>query len=149
MFAFKDFDFLTDGEMALRITKKTPANPAKNWVPAYFYDITLYDSNERMGGIDIRIGDNENLYYGGHIGYNVDEKFRGHAYAAKACLLIQEVAKGHGMKRLIITCNPDNMASRRTCEKVGLRLQEIVDLPETNDMYLEGERSKCIYVWDL
>jgi RimJ/RimL family protein N-acetyltransferase len=53
------------------------------------------------------------------------------------------------MDKLIITCNPDNIASRRTCEKAGLKLKEIVDLPNYNEMYLEGERHKCIYEWIL
>lgn len=55
------------------------------------------------------------------------------------------VAIAHGMDKIIITCNPDNIASRRTCEKAGLVLNEIVKLPEHNDMYQEGERHKCIY----
>jgi len=53
------------------------------------------------------------------------------------------------MEYMFITCNPDNIPSRRTCEKLGLLLQEIVDLPEDNDMYKEGERQKCIYYWEL
>ena len=44
------------------------------------------------------------------------------------------------MSKLYITCNPDNIPSRKTCEKLGLILEEIVDLPEDNEMYKEGER---------
>jgi predicted acetyltransferase len=44
-----------------------------------------------------------------------------------------------------ITCNPDNWASRRTCELAGAELVEIVDLPEDNDMYRKGKRRKCRY----
>jgi tagatose 1,6-diphosphate aldolase len=149
MFEFKEFNLLTDGEIDLVITKKTPANPQLNWVPAYYYDITLHGTTTPIGYIDIRIGYNENLYYGGHIGYGISENFRGNAYASKACKIIKQVAVAHGMTNLIITCNPDNTASKRTCEKVGLTLKEVVDLPEDNDMYLDGERQKCIYEWEL
>ena len=49
------------------------------------------------------------------------------------------------MTELWVTCNPDNIASRRTCELAGGVLVEIVDLPEDIDMYQEGERRKCRY----
>jgi predicted acetyltransferase len=147
MFEFKDFDYLTDYEIDLKINDKTPANDAKGYVPAYKYRITLHNSDESIGVIDIRIGNNENLYYGGHIGYQVEEAFRGNSYAAKACNIIKQVAAAHGMDKLIITCNPYNFPSRKTCEKVGLKLKEIVDLPPHNEMYQNGERQKCIYEW--
>ncbi|GGB47210.1 hypothetical protein GCM10007199_10880 [Fictibacillus barbaricus] len=51
------------------------------------------------------------------------------------------------MEKLIFTCNPDNIASRRTCEYVGGNLLEIIDVPENNDMYQQGEKKKCIYEW--
>ncbi len=149
MFEFKDFDFLTDGEIDLKIEEKTPSNEEKGYVPAYKYRITLNNSNDSIGNIDIRIGYNENIYYGGHIGYGIDEGYRGKSYAAKACRIIKQVAIAHGMDKLIITCNPDNFPSRRTCEKAGLKLKEIVDLPPHNEMYLNGEKQKCIYEWLL
>lgn len=45
--------------------------------------------------------------------------------------------------------NPDNHASRKTCEYAGGTLEAIVDLPEDNDMYMDGERQKCIYRFKL
>ena len=63
-----------------------------------------------MGKIDLRIGHNGNVYYGGNIGYSVDKKYRGHHYAGKACLLLFELAKKHHMDYLIITCVPDNFS---------------------------------------
>jgi predicted acetyltransferase len=149
MFEFKDFDYLTDGVIDLLIEEKSPANDEKGFVPAYKYKIVLHNLKDSIGGIDIRIGYNENLYFGGHIGYRINELNRGRGYAAKACKIISQVAIAHEMDRLIITCNPVNMASRRTCEKAGLKLKEIVDLPNYNEMYLEGERKKCIYEWIL
>lgn len=53
------------------------------------------------------------------------------------------------MDSLTITCNPDNVPSRKTCEKAGLNLKEIVDLPPHNEMYRNGEIQKCIYEWIL
>jgi len=44
------------------------------------------------------------------------------------------------MGYLYITCNPDNFASKRTCEFAGATLEKIIDLPNDNDMYMDGER---------
>ncbi|WP_313181662.1 GNAT family N-acetyltransferase [Lacrimispora sp.] len=149
MFEFQDFDYLTDGEIDLKIEEKAPSNEEKGYVPVYKYRITLHKSDDDIGSIDIRIGNNENLYYGGHIGYMIKESYRGNSYASKACKIIKNVAVAHGMNRLIITCNPDNLPSRKTCEKAGLKLKEIVNLPPYNEMYERGERQKCIYEWIL
>jgi predicted acetyltransferase len=149
MFQFLALDLLTDGEIDLKIHKKVPANEEKGYVPAYHYQITLHDSFEVIGEIDLRVGYTEGLYYGGHIGYHIFEPYRGHHYAYKACLIIKRVAVQHGMKELIITCSPDNLPSRKTLEKLGLHLKEIAKLPPYNDMYQLGEREKCIFVWNL
>ena len=45
----------------------------RGYVPAYKYRITLHDSDYTIGAIDIRIGYNKNLYYGGHIGYRIEK----------------------------------------------------------------------------
>lgn len=149
MFTFKSFDYLTDEEIDLRIEKKLPANDKKGYVPTYKYVITKHGQLNPIGNIDIRIGDNENTFYGGHIGYQVYAPFRGNSFATKACKIIKQVAASHGMKRLIITCNPDNHASRKTCEKAGYMLKEVVDLPASNEMYQKGERTKCRYEYRL
>jgi tagatose 1,6-diphosphate aldolase len=148
-FSFFEFNDLTDGEIKLVIDELIPEDKFKKYVPAYKFNIVIEQSNVTVGFIDIRIGHSHRLYYGGNIGYTVFEDFRGNNYALKACKLIKKVAKKHAMECLYITCNPDNIPSRRTCEKLGLPLKEIVDLPEGNDMYKEGERQKCIYYWEL
>ena len=89
------------------------------------------------------------LNYAGHLGYNVDAAHRGQYYAAYACLELKPIALMHGFTELWITCDPDNWPSRRTCERLGAELIEIIDLPEDLDMYLDGERQKCRYLWQL
>lgn len=97
----------------------------------------------------MRIGMNEKLYFGGNIGYSIREEFRGHHYAGKACLLLFDLARRHGMEEIIITCNPDNWPSRKTCEYVGGVLKEIAELPMDSDMRKKGEPHKCIYRVEL
>jgi len=40
-------------------------------------------------------------------------------------------------------------AIRRTIERLGARLVEIVPLPEDNDQYRDGDREKCCYRLDI
>ena len=146
-FKFLDFDIIKGEEIYLHLIKTVPGNKAKNWVPAYHFNISLSGSSIPIGKIDIRIGYNENLYYGGHIGYLVNDEYRGNRYAAKAVWLLRKVAHAHEMEKLFITCNPDNIASRKTCQYIGADLIEIVNVPEDKDMYQRGEKEKCIYEW--
>jgi tagatose 1,6-diphosphate aldolase len=88
------------------------------------------------------------MYYG-HIGYNVFPPARGRHLAERACRLVLPLARAYGMRELWITCNPENVASRRTCERLGATLMEVVDLPEGFPLYQRGERQKCRYRLDI
>lgn len=146
---FLNTDFLEDDEIKLTVDRLTEANPERNYVPAYHFFICDNEGN-RMGYCDLRVGYNDNLYYGGHIGYGVDEKYRGHHYAAKACELLFSLARKHGMEYLYITCDPDNLPSRRTLEYLQGTLVEIAKLPEDNEMRIkEGDTEKCVFRFDL
>jgi predicted acetyltransferase len=144
-----NFDYLTDEEIDLIIEVKVPPYESKGYVPAYKYEIKLHNADVRIGRIDLRVGYNKNTYYGGNIGYEIEEEYRGNHYAAKACRLIKQVALAHEMDMIIITCNPYNMLSRKTCENVGAKLVEIIKLPIDNEMYRLGDREKCRYEWVL
>jgi tagatose 1,6-diphosphate aldolase len=150
MFRFHDPGRLVDGDLELVLTAQLQGDPEKDWVPSYEFDMRHVDTGAKMGGIALRCGNVPNIVlYAGHIGYGVDAPYRGHHYAARACKLLLPLARLHGLNPLWITCNPDNYASRRTCELAGAQLAEIVDLPVDNEMYLEGERQKCRYRIDL
>jgi tagatose 1,6-diphosphate aldolase len=150
MFEFQDPGRLIDGELELVLVEQYPGDPAINYVPAYKFKMTLAGHDEGIGRIDLRIGNTNHLVmYGGHIGYHVAPEHRGRHYAARACKLLVPLARSHGLETIWITCNPDNLASRRTCELAGAQFVEIVDLPEDTDMYKEGERQKCRYRLDL
>ncbi|MBR3502772.1 MAG: GNAT family N-acetyltransferase [Clostridia bacterium] len=142
---FLDTSFLKTDEITLSLNHAAPANPERGWVPAYHFDI-CDPAGEKMGACDLRLGYNDRLYYGGHIGYRVEEPYRGHHYAEKACRLLFQLAKKHDMPYLIVTCNPENAASRRTCERLGGELLEIAELPEDSDMRVQsGETRKCVF----
>ncbi len=136
---------LYDPEIFLFLRETAEEEEESGFLPTYFFDICSLESCEVLGRCDLRIGDNEATYYAGNIGYRVEEQFRGNHYALKACLLLEMLAKRHGMRRLIITCDPDNIPSRRTCELFGASYLETVRVPESHILYSMGERRKSIY----
>ncbi|MDE2727613.1 MAG: GNAT family N-acetyltransferase, partial [Gemmatimonadota bacterium] len=83
------------------------------------------------------------------IGYSVDPPYRGRRLAARSCLLILPLARAHGINPLWITCNPENTASRRTCEIIGSTLVETVPIPPTDPLYRWDTKWKCRYRVDL
>ena len=145
---FLDTQWMKTDEIMLRLERTGEAKPEKDWLPAYYFSICLPDGT-RVGCCDLRIGHNLKVYYGGNIGYGVDEPWRGHHYAAKACRLLFELAHKHGMEYLYITCNVTNAASARTCELAGGKLIAVEDLPEDNDLYKEGMRQVKVYRFEL
>ena len=139
---------LSDGDVYLVCTAKKPANPEKKYVPAY--EFAVCKGGEKVGDICLRVGYTDGLYYGGQIGYGIDEKYRGHGYAARACRLLKPVAEAHGMKKLLITNDSANIASQRVCEKLGARLVlHNGRLPEWHDLYKEGHRFGNVYEWSV
>jgi len=150
---FIELPELSDGVIHLVCTAKKPAIPEKKYVPAY--DFAVCKGSEKVGEINLRIGysgfgpDESSLYYGGQIGYGIDEKYRGNGYAVRACRLLAPVAKAHGMTKLLITNNHTNTASRRVCEKLGARFIRTVRLPEWTDLYKNGQRFENIFEWSV
>ena len=155
MSAIRPFEFVTpgrliDGELELILADTSRANPRRHYVPSYGFQMTHADSGDSMGRLSVRIGDIDMItQYAGHIGYNVTPRFRGHHYAARSCKLVVPVLRHHGINPVWITCNPDNLPSRRTCELLGATLVNVVKLPETTEMYRDGDRYKCRYRWEL
>lgn len=146
---FLNTDFLKDEEIKLVLDRLSERNPERNWVPAYYFRICDLYGNI-IGACDLRIGYTDGLYYGGHIGYAVKEEYRGHHYAAKACKLLFALTQRHEMTYLYITCNPDNLASRKTCERLEGEFLGVMELPEGNDMRInDGDTHKCIFKFNL
>lgn len=140
---------LVDGDLELVLTEKYPGDPAISYSPAYRFKMVHPGQAEQLGLVELRIGSTRNIFYGGHLGYRVEPAHRGHGYAARACRLLKPLARRHGFTELWITCTLDNHASHRTCERMGAKLIEIVDLPEDTDLYREGERQMLRFRLEL
>ncbi len=130
-----------------------PGDPRVGLVPAYHFWMQWRDEATQTtrvaGGISVRIGQDVNLeYYAGHIGYHVFPPAQGRHFAERACRLVLPLLRHYGVRPTWITANPDNLPSRRTCERLGAAYVDTVPLPATHPFYLKGERLKCRYRWD-
>ena len=145
-FTFYDPGVLRDDELILQLKDAQLDASGIEPVPTYRFQMVNSVSTATMGGLNLRIGTGEYLVlYRGHVGFTVDVAYRGNGYAGRGCLLVLPLARKHGLSSLWITCDPDNTASRRTCERIGARLVEVVSVPEGAQAYTAGARQKCRY----
>lgn len=146
---FFDTSDLKDQEIYLRLDKTADEDTEKGYVPAYYFTIIRCADDTEVGECDLRIGHNDNTKYAGNIGYEIIKDFRGNRYASKACKLLFLLARKHQMEEVIITCAPENIASRKTCEYSGAKLMGIIDVPSWHEMFKTGRRKTCQYVVKL
>lgn len=113
--------------------------------PYSIYSILV--NEKEIGRLVLREGDDQECYYDGHIGYHIYEEYRGHHYAYQACLLLKEmIDKDH----VIITCNPTNIASKKTIESLGCEYLETKRIPQhLKKLFASDEYEKMIYRWNI
>lgn len=146
MMLLDDIGSLRDRDLWLDLRARDPAFPARGWVPAYRFAMRIDGVDHPVGRISFRVGSTPTIEnYAGHVGYEVAPEFRGHRFAERSCRLLLPLARRHGFDTLWITCNPNNTASRRTCERLGAELIEIVAVPPDNDVFEPGGEVKCRY----
>ena len=136
---------LADSEIYLEIAELIDGD-GDNPVTYRFHIKNIDD--KRIGGCSFRAGDscNKHIKYGGNIGYDIDEAYRGNKYSLKACKLLLLLAKSHNMQSVRITCNPENKASRRIAELLGASYTAVLDLPEDDYNYINnGTKQHCVY----
>jgi hypothetical protein len=143
-FSFLDsFDSIVGPVVSLRILSKVPQQGKEP--PFYWYSIVETATGEAVGKVSLRVGDGLQAYWGGNVGYEVDEPHRGHRYAYEATKLLFPLAKQHGMDCLFISCEDSNIASARTIELLGGVLLEKGVPPRDYYAYSEGIGLQRVY----
>ena len=88
------------------------------------WDYDVYDiqvAGQSIGGMVYRYGTKAQLQYCGHIGYHIDESYRGHGYAYQALCLLEKVLSAKGIDHVRITCEKNNIPSKKTIEKLQVK----------------------------
>lgn len=138
-------DDLNDGEIYLSLSKYTYGSAYVGRLPCYFFLIRSCENDKILGQCDLRVGEHETMPFAGHIGYRIHSSHRGHAYAQKATRLLLAFAHRIGMEELLITCDPDNVASQKTLEHLAGDYLGCFVVPEDHVCYFAGDREKLRY----
>ena len=94
----------------------------------YRFAIHRRTDGVRVGRIHIRVTDDKEIAESvGHGGYAVEEAHRRNGYATRAIRLMVGLAHIGGVMSLWVLIEPENIASRRAVERVGLVLLDVVD----------------------
>ncbi len=115
----------------------------------YTFSIFRAGTRDYVGYVSLRLGESPGLYYLGHIGYRIEEKHRGHGYAAHACRLMLPLMERLRLGSVVITTNVENIASRKTCEHLGCVLERIAPVPPEQRALCAGATEKCRYIWRM
>ena len=129
-------------------------DPARHRVRGYLFWMRLKPETAPpvsfAGHLNLRIESTPDVVrYLGHVGYTVYPPARGRHLSERAVRLVLPLARRHGLNPLWITTDPDNIASRRTCERLGALLVDTVSIPDDHPLHKRGQRFKCRYRIDL
>ena len=111
----------------------------KGLVPSSTYLGVREKDNYIVGMIDIRHYLNEYLtQVGGNIGYGVRKSERNKGYAKQMLKLALEKCKELKIKRVLITCDEDNIASEKVILSANAKLEDIRNV--------DGENKKRFWI---
>jgi len=111
----------------------------KGLVPSSTYLAVREKDNYIVGMINIRHYLNEYLtQVGGHIGYGVRKTERNKGYAKQMLKLALEKCKELKIKKVLITCDEDNIASEKVILSANAKLEDIRNV--------DGENKKRFWI---
>lgn len=111
----------------------------KGLVPSSTYLAVREKDNYIVGMIDIRHYLNEYLtQVGGNIGYGVRKTQRNKGYAKQMLKLALEKCKELKIKKVLITCDEDNIASEKVILSANAKLEDIRNV--------DGENKKRFWI---
>ncbi|MDD2562089.1 MAG: GNAT family N-acetyltransferase [Eubacteriales bacterium] len=131
---------------ALRLAASGQRDKESGIEAGFTFDIIPPNGRRSAGYVSVRLGESPELYYLGHIGYRVYEGYRGQGYAARAVGRLMPLMRGMGLNSIVITTDPDNMPSRKTCENLGCVLERVAQVPPQYQPVCMMSKAKCRYI---
>ena len=113
--------------------RSSKATVPEGLVPSSIYLGIREKDNYIVGMIDIRHYLNDFLkQFGGNIGYSVRKSERNKGYAKQMLKLALEKCKDLKMKKVLITCDEDNIASEKVILSANAKFEDIRSLEGKN-----------------
>lgn len=101
------------------------------------YNYFAVDNEKLIGIIQIRTNLTKDLLKnGGNIGYAVNPKYWKKGYGTNILKLGLKKAKELGIRKILISCDYENIGSTKIIEKNGGILDSIIEVIEDNEKYL-------------
>ena len=111
----------------------------QGFVP-YIQLISFAADGQAVGFLNLRLRLNDHLLQeGGHIGYSIRPSARGKGLAKEQLRQGLQVAKSKNITRVLVTCDSDNEASRRTILSAGGVYENTIDRSQRYWINLEDE----------
>src|SRR6266487_3090498 len=118
--------------------EKDRRSVSPGFVPASTF--WLIDDTEYIGRLSLRHELNDRLLkMGGHIGYEIRPSMRRQGYGQEILRLGLEKARALGLSRVLVTCDEDNIGSKKIIEHNGGQFE--------NSVEVEGSPKKKLRYW--
>ncbi len=109
---------------SLRPDASVAADATPDWPPTTVFIAVRLPDNAVVGIVNIRHYLTEAIYHNGHIGYSVHPRERGKGYGTEILRKALIKAEQLGIIETVVTCNENNIPSKRVIQKNGLKFQK-------------------------
>ncbi len=132
------------GDKNIRTTKDAEHYIRDKFLPQFQklgfgnYVVILKENQAKIGAVGIFERDFLPVM---DIGFSFSEQYQGKGYALEAANNLKEmVAKNFGITKIAAMTTKDNFASQKLIEKLGLRFQKLIQIPNDDEelMYYEN-----------
>ena len=89
----------------------------------------LVEKARVLGGVALRVGDDDHVQWAGHVGFRLRPSARGRGLGTWALRSTLDQARTLGRQRVLAVCAVDNAASAKTIERCGGVLEEVRPTP--------------------